>query len=191
MIEVWEQTNTASAIRAATIPGTLEDRVLALFMCWFDPDLFDPKLDFAVRDWAREDATLLAVITDADRQRMETMIAMFVEGGFTGREAIIRARNFYDTQMGYYTLNVQETLSERLSYLPYIFRPIRTGSSVMKPCRSSCSRLPQTHPFGTVRPAPGGCLLLKKRSFQVFKLLMRRTGRPKSPCLSSRSCHLN
>lgn len=121
MLEVWEQTNTASVIRAATVSGDLEDRVLALFMCWVDPGLFDPKLEFAVRDWARGDAMLQAAIKETDGKRMEAIIAMFAESGFSEREAVIRARNFYYTQMGYYALNVQETLSERLSYLPLYF----------------------------------------------------------------------
>ncbi|KAB2657963.1 TetR/AcrR family transcriptional regulator [Brucella tritici] len=121
LIEVWAQSNTASIIRAATTPDTIEDRVLALFMCWLDPELFDPKLDFAVRDWARGETELQTVIAKADQQRMEAMIAMFAEHGFTEREAIIRARNFYYTQMGYYALNVQEPFSERLSYLSVYF----------------------------------------------------------------------
>lgn len=121
MLEVWEQTNTASVISAATVSGDLEDRVLALFMCWIDANLFDPELEFAVRDWARGDSKLQAVIKESDRKRMEAMIAMFAESGFSEREAVIRARNFYYTQMGYYALNVQETLSERLSYLPLYF----------------------------------------------------------------------
>ncbi|QNQ64411.1 TetR/AcrR family transcriptional regulator (plasmid) [Brucella sp. 6810] len=121
MIEVWAQSNTASIIQAAATVGTIEDRVLALFMCWLDPELFDPKLDFAVRDWARGDAELQVVIADADQQRMEAMIAMFSEHGFSEREAIIRARNFYYTQMGYYALNVQELFSERISYVPVYF----------------------------------------------------------------------
>lgn len=122
MLEVWAQSNTASIIRSATSPGTLEDRILALFMCWLDPELFDPKLEFAVRDWARGDAEMQAAIAEADRQRMDAMIAMFAEGGFDDRQAIIRARNFYYTQIGYYALNVQEPLSVRLSYLPVYYR---------------------------------------------------------------------
>ena len=121
MLEVWEQTNTASVIRAASSPGTIEDRVLALFMCWLDPDLFDPRLDLAVRDWARGDAKLQSVISEADRRRMEAITAMFADHGFAEREAVIRARNFYYTQMGYYALNVQEPLAERLSFLPIYF----------------------------------------------------------------------
>ncbi|MFB8344622.1 TetR/AcrR family transcriptional regulator [Brucella cytisi] len=121
MIEVWAQLNTASIIHAATTPGTIEDRVLALFMCWLNPELFDPELDFAVRDWARGDAKLQVVIAAADQQRMEAMIAMFSDHGFPEREAIIRARNFYYTQMGYYALNVQEPFSQRISYVSVYF----------------------------------------------------------------------
>ena len=121
MLKVWEQSNTASIIRAATAPGTLEDRVLALFMCWIDPGLFDPRLDFAVRDWARGDAELQRSIALSDKQRMDALVAMFGAHGFPERQALIRARNFYYTQMGYYALNIREPLSARLSYLSTYF----------------------------------------------------------------------
>ncbi|WP_313351260.1 TetR/AcrR family transcriptional regulator [Paracoccus sp. (in: a-proteobacteria)] len=121
MLEVWEQSNTASIVQAATLPGTLEDRILALFMCWLDPELFDPQLDFAVRDWARGDAVLQALIARSDQQRMDALIAMFAAHGFPQRQAVIRARNFYYTQMGYYALNVREPLADRLSYVATYF----------------------------------------------------------------------
>ena len=121
MLRVWEQSNTASVIRAATSPGTLEDRVLALFMCWIDHELFDPRLDFAVRDWARGDAELQRIISASDQQRMDALVAMFAAHGFPERQALIRARNFYYTQMGYYALNTREPLSTRLSYLSTYF----------------------------------------------------------------------
>jgi len=121
MLKVWEQSNTASILRAATSPGTLEDRVLALFMCWIDPELFDPRLDFAVRDWARGDAELQRSIAESDQQRMEALVSMFETHGFPERQALIRARNFYYTQMGYYALNIREPLSTRLSYLSTYF----------------------------------------------------------------------
>ncbi len=121
MLEVWNQSNTASIIAAASGPGTLEHRVLALFAAWVDPDLFDPRLDFAVRDWARGDRELQEVITQTDQQRLDALIAMFADHGFSERQAIIRARNFYYTQMGYYALNVREPLSVRLSYVATYF----------------------------------------------------------------------
>ena len=121
MLEVWEQSNTASILHAAAVPGGLEDRILALFLCWIDPELFDPRLDFAVRDWARGDATLQASIAASDQQRMDALVSMFADHGFPQQQALIRARNFYYTQMGYYALNVQEPLSVRLSYLATYF----------------------------------------------------------------------
>ena len=121
ILDVWQNLNTASIVEAASRPGTLEERILGLFMCWLDADLFDPKLDFAVRDWARGDPELQKVITTADQQRMDAIIAMFADHGFSQQQAIIRARNFYYIQMGYYALNVKELTSIRISYLPTYF----------------------------------------------------------------------
>lgn len=121
MLEVWAQSNTANIVHAATHAETLQDGILALFNCWLDPELFDPALDFAVRDWARGDDALQAEIAKADGQRMDALIAMFAAHGFPQQQAIIRARNFYYTQMGYYALNVREPLAVRLGYLPTYF----------------------------------------------------------------------
>ncbi|GAA4110978.1 TetR/AcrR family transcriptional regulator [Aminobacter aganoensis] len=101
MLDVWEQSNTASIIRAATLPHTLQDRILPLFMCWLDPELFDPLLDFAVRDWARGDARLQAIIATSNQQRMEALVATFAAHGFPQQQAVIRAHNIYYIQMGY------------------------------------------------------------------------------------------
>lgn len=121
VLEVWQKSNTASIVDAARAAGTLEDRILSLFMCWLDHERFDPKLDFAVRDWARGDLQLQEAIAVADQQRMDALIAMFADHGFSPQQSIIRARNFYYIQMGYYALNVRELTSIRISYLPTYF----------------------------------------------------------------------
>ncbi len=121
ILEVWQKSNTASIVAATTQPGTLEDRILALFMCWLDPSLFDPKLDFAVRDWARGTPEMQEAITAADQERMDALIAMFADHGFSQPQATIRARNIYYIQMGYYALNVRELTSTRISFLPTYF----------------------------------------------------------------------
>lgn len=118
LLEVWNTQNTAGIVVAASTTGGLRNRILALFETWLDPERFDPLLDLAVRDWARNDSSLEETIAGADRERLDALIAMFADHGFSREQSIIRARNFYYTQMGYYALRVREPLADRLSFVP-------------------------------------------------------------------------
>lgn len=152
MLGVWKQLNTDSIVAAVQQNDTLQDRVLALFELWLNPDSFDPRLDFAVRDWARGDAKLQGIISQADHRRLEVLIEMFVQHGCSESTAIIRARNLYFTQMGYYALNVRETVQDRVSYVSIYYetytdeklspeaeaafrKRIFSNSSISSPCR--------------------------------------------------------
>lgn len=117
IIEVWDRKNTACILSASQKGPDLEGCILSIFEAWLDPIAFDPKLDFAMRDWARGNEKLQAVISKSDRKRLDAIAEMFTSYGFNPKEAEIRARNLYYTQMGYYALNVQERMIERLDML--------------------------------------------------------------------------
>lgn len=122
LLELWEHKNTARIIAAARMPGNLQTRMLALFEVWLDPSEFDPRLDFAVRDWGRGDQELQQQIRDADRRRLQALITMFADHGYNAAQAEARARNVYYIQMGYYALDVQEPMQDRLALLPTYFQ---------------------------------------------------------------------
>jgi hypothetical protein len=83
-----------------------------------DPDGFNHQLDFAVREWARRDGAVRRVIDRSDTARTEALAAMFARHGYPPEEADIRARVLYYQQIGYYALELNETLEERLSRVP-------------------------------------------------------------------------
>jgi AcrR family transcriptional regulator len=119
LLDGWEAHNT-SAIqeRAARAAATITEAMLHVFECWADPRLFDVPLEFAVRDWARRDASVRARLATADEGRVEALAAMHRRFGFGRKEALVRARVQYHSQIGLYALGVRETRAERLRLLP-------------------------------------------------------------------------
>ncbi|MGB6116908.1 MAG: TetR/AcrR family transcriptional regulator [Mesorhizobium sp.] len=114
----WESTNTRNLVQHCEMPSsTITEAALNIAECWIYNDLFDPRLDFAIREWSRRDNGVRAILDAADAARIEAMRLVFVRHGYEEVEAFIRARVFYFTQIGYYALDLKEHLTDRLSYL--------------------------------------------------------------------------
>lgn len=119
LLAEWERTNTGILIDHTKLPAA--DIVAAVnnfFLCVVDPDGFNHQLDFAVREWARRDGAVRRVIDRSDTARTDALAAMFARHGYPPEEADIRARVLYYQQIGYYALELNETLEERLARVP-------------------------------------------------------------------------
>lgn len=118
LIALWRERNTQALIEAATRPARdFTERFFAVARLWLEQSRYDPQLDIALRDWARRDAKVFALVQEADDARVAAIARIFVEAGETPRMAFARARVMYHTQMGYYMTGVTEDLNTRLSYL--------------------------------------------------------------------------
>lgn len=116
LLDEWERTNTGILIAHTKLPAAdIVDAVNGFFRCVVDPEGFNHQLDFAVREWARRDGAVRRVIDRSDTARTEALAAMFARHGYPPAEADIRARVLYYQQIGYYALELNETLEERLS----------------------------------------------------------------------------
>jgi AcrR family transcriptional regulator len=114
MLDYWLNKNTGPIIQRALRPAqTITEAILNVFECWANEDLFDPRLDIAIRLWARRDLNVLAVVTSADQQRLDALTSMFMRHSFPADEAVVRARVLYFTQVGQYTLDINEDMSLR------------------------------------------------------------------------------
>ena len=122
LLEEWRARNSGVMLEALGKATTLEDGILELFAIWIDHERFDPRLDQAVRDWARHDDALLCVVRKEDESRVLAIAAFFERQAFEATEAFIRARVIYLTQLSYYALGIDEPLLERMSYLSAYFR---------------------------------------------------------------------
>jgi AcrR family transcriptional regulator len=117
LLEIWAGTNTPAIVSRAQRPcPNITDAVLAVFECFLDSTLFDPKLDFAVREWSRRDPEIRRIVDQSDDTRMQALTKMFQRHGFAPNESFIRARILYYMQIGYYALDIAETLDERLAH---------------------------------------------------------------------------
>lgn len=128
LLHFWEHKNTAGIVERAGRPaGSIAEAVLNVFECWVNEDVFDPGLDFAVREWARRSGDVRRRLDLADQARVTAVAAMFRRHGYDDTDAFVRARVLYFMQVGYYALGVREPMSERLSYLEAYVRGF-TGS---------------------------------------------------------------
>lgn len=116
LLEEWDNRNTQVILRHCQMPAaSITGAVCNFFRCFVDPDLFDPGLDFAIREWSRRDAAVRDRIDEADTQRLTAITAMFERHGFTPEDADIRARILYFMQLGYHALDLREAAEARMA----------------------------------------------------------------------------
>ena len=120
LLDRWERQNTqAIAEHAARPADDICRAVMHLFECFIDTDQFDPRLDFAVREWARRDPQVRARLDMADEARVAAIRDVFTAHGFDPVEAFTRARVVYFMQIGYYALVENEPFEARFALLPH------------------------------------------------------------------------
>lgn len=116
LLQKWERKNTDVVVQSTTQPAhSINHAVCNFFRCMIDPHGFDHRLDFAVREWARRDAHVRQIIDRSDTARHTALSRMYERFGFAPAEADIRARVLYYQQIGYYALDLGETLETRMS----------------------------------------------------------------------------
>jgi len=118
----WERQNTRAVLDHAARPaGNICRAVMHLFECFIDAEQFDPRLDFAVREWARRSPEVRKRLDAADAARANAIRDMFLRHGYDATEAFTRARIIYFMQIGYYALVENEPFETRFSLLkPYL-----------------------------------------------------------------------
>ena len=123
LIHYWSIMNTQVIIKQASKPApSIIEAVANIFSCWMDEHSFSPKLDAAIRAWAHRDKCINELVDKEDEERLTAIKIMFLNHGYTDKEAFIRARVLYFMQIGYYALKIQESFETRLSYFePYVF----------------------------------------------------------------------
>src|SRR5579863_5172376 len=120
LLDRWDRLNTRSIVSQADEPaGTVNEAVCNVFRCWVNPAIFSPRLDFAVREWARRSANVRKALDRSDRLRTEALKGLFVRFGYEDEDALVRARVLYYMQIGYYALDLNEPIEARLNLTPH------------------------------------------------------------------------
>lgn len=120
MVRRWEEKNTGNLVaQCEAYAANICEGLLNLFDCWQDTNLFDSRLDLAIRNWARNDPTLQVRLDVADASRIKAIEALYLRFGYTDAEAEVRAMTVIYTQIGYFSMRVTESRHERLGRIPY------------------------------------------------------------------------
>src|SRR5580658_2395978 len=123
LLDRWDRLNTRSIVRQTQAPAaTVNQAVCNVFRCWVNPTIFSPRLDFAVREWARRSAKVRKALDRSDRDRTEAVKAMFVRFAYEDEDAFVRARVLYYMQIGYYALDIREPIEARLALTPHYLK---------------------------------------------------------------------
>jgi AcrR family transcriptional regulator len=113
-IDIWQTRNTGIVLQRCAAPApSLCAALFNLIDCWIDTDLFDAPLDLAIRNWARSDARLQALVDQSDKDRLAAVKALFKRFGRTGDAAHYRALTVILTQTGYYSMHMSEPRLQR------------------------------------------------------------------------------
>ena len=121
VVEFWKRKNTEAIRLAVRDASSLEKGIFYYFEIIVDEKMFDPRLDLAVREWARRSPKIRALVDSEDNQRIEALRQFYLRFDYAMPEALIRARVLYFSQIGFYALSVQESLSTRATYTEAYF----------------------------------------------------------------------
>lgn len=123
LLSAWEAKNTQAVVRQVKREcPNITAAILNIFELWVEPRLFDPRLDFAVRAWARASQEVHEAVRAADEKRVEAIASAYTRLGYSEMDSLVRARILYFMQIGYYALNIQETFEQRMAYLESYIR---------------------------------------------------------------------
>lgn len=119
LVEMWRGKNTGNLVgRANAYAETIAEAVLNVFDCWFDSELFNSRLEFAIRSWARSSVTVAAEVSAADIIRIQAFKEMLTRFDIPELMTDARARTIYLTQIGYISLQTSEDIETRLLRIP-------------------------------------------------------------------------
>jgi AcrR family transcriptional regulator len=127
LLAYWARTGVVLFERILELPGRdgLQEYE-AMTTLWVSEEEYDPRWDGAVRDWARTSAEVRKVVQTVDNKRIAIIEQIFLDMGYRGKEAHVRARVMYYQQVGFYALGVQDPVAERRALRPY-YRKVLTG----------------------------------------------------------------
>lgn len=121
LVEFWQSKNTSAITASVDNAQRLDEGILRFFEICVDPNQFDPRLDLAIREWARRSDKIHQLVDQEDQTRINSLSQFFVRCDYPMPEALIRARVLYYSQIGFYALEVKETLPTRLNYTDAYF----------------------------------------------------------------------
>lgn len=109
IIAYWTQRCVEALAHCFKGDDDIIEVVLNILLMWMRDEPFSPRLDAAMRDWARRSGDVREVVKQADRMRTEAIADAFERAGYEAESAMVRARTLYFLQIGYYEADLRET----------------------------------------------------------------------------------
>lgn len=122
LLEDWEKSNAKHFLEQLAKPGAPSRRLQRLVNLWMEEKNFDPRLEAAIRHWATIDGHVRERVHAVDRCRIAAIADIFIQDGRDQIEAEVRARILYFHQVGYYALDLGETIELREKLMPHYTR---------------------------------------------------------------------
>ena len=121
LVSYWKDKNTRAITESVANASNLAEGIFRFFETCIDAALFDPRLDLALREWARRSSEVRNMVDTEDEARITSLCEFFTRFEYAMPDALIRARVLYFSQIGFYALEVKEPLATRLSYTAAYF----------------------------------------------------------------------
>ena len=119
LVDRWACSNTGALVTAAQAYADTEtEAMLNVIGCSLDSGAFDARFEFAVRSWALQSPEVTERVNAADQERIVALTTMPERWGPPSLDAEVRARTVYLVQIGYISMQAEETLAERMRRIP-------------------------------------------------------------------------
>jgi AcrR family transcriptional regulator len=122
----WEARNYFEIAQVRARSARATDGMVEVFGIWLGEDASVLLFDIAVRSWARRSAEVAASVARVDKAWIELIQEFLERDGYSGDEALVRARVTYFHQIGYWALNIDDEPLERLRLVP-VYYQVLTG----------------------------------------------------------------
>ena len=121
LLRDWEIRNQVEIAQVRDRWSLSEPDLSEVVAVWLGEDAGFLAFDMAVRMWARKNPAVASVVHRTDKAWIDLLVELFRRGGYSEAEALVRARITYFHQIGYYALDVQERIEERLRLVPIYY----------------------------------------------------------------------
>ncbi|WP_176141595.1 TetR/AcrR family transcriptional regulator [Sphingopyxis flava] len=121
LLRDWEVRNGVEIAQVRDRWALDEPDLTEIAATWLRNDSGFLAFDMAVRMWARKSPSVARVVHRTDKAWVDLLTDLFCQSGYSDDEALVRARITYFHQIGYYALDVRETLEERLRLVPIYY----------------------------------------------------------------------
>ena len=121
LVSYWKDKNTAAITGSMAQAVSLADGIFRFFETCIDAAQFDPRLDLALREWARRSESIHRLVESEDQARIDALCEFYRRFDYPMPQALIRARVLYYSQIGFYALGTRESIQTRLGYTEAYF----------------------------------------------------------------------